>query len=230
MNKVSKVFVIIWAMCLLLYNIMAFTIPNHSIVSPSFWVGYVFFTIFLIGQLASTLYTFKDNDLDKLFYRVPVIAISFIGIIVACVVATFTMSIADLPIWIGIALNLIVMVVVSIIEILSASAGTLNFGIDKSVRSATTLMRTLAADSEHLLSMAKTSEMKVEVKRVYEAIRYSDSVTSMGLSEINMAVQREFAVFQEAVITDDISLVQASGSEMISLIDERNIKCKLLKH
>lgn len=229
MNKVSKVFTVIWSMCFLLFNIIAFAMPNHSKFSLSFWIGYGFFAIFFVGQLASTLYTFKDNEANKLFYKVPVIVIGYIGIIVAFIIATFTMSVLDFPIWIGIILNLIVLVIVSIIEILSASTGAFLLGMDKSVRSATTLMRSLTVNSEHLLSITKTAEMRVEVKRVYEAIRFSDSMSSMRLSEINMAIQREFAVFQEAVIEEDISLVQASGIEMISLIDERNKKCKLLK-
>ena len=79
------------------------------------------------------------------------------------------------------------------------------------------------------MSAAKTPELRTEVKKVYEAIRYSDPMSNAALEEINEQIQNQFSVFEDAVKAEDSDLASSYSDELIILIDNRNKKCKLLK-
>ena len=79
------------------------------------------------------------------------------------------------------------------------------------------------------MSAAKTPELRAEVKKVYEAIRYSDPMSNAALEEINEQIQNQFSVFEDAVKSEDSGLASSSSEELIVLMDKRNKKCKLIK-
>ncbi len=79
------------------------------------------------------------------------------------------------------------------------------------------------------MSAAKTPELKAEVKKVYEAIRYSDPMSNAALEEINEQIQNQFSVFADSVKSEDSELASSSSEELIVLMDKRNKKCKLIK-
>lgn len=79
------------------------------------------------------------------------------------------------------------------------------------------------------MSAAKTPELRTEVKKVYEAIRYSDPMSNATLEEINEQIQNQFSVFEDAVKSEDSELASSSSEELIVLMDKRNKKCKLIK-
>ena len=79
------------------------------------------------------------------------------------------------------------------------------------------------------MSAAKTPELRAEVKKVYEAIRYSDPMSNAALEEINEQIQNQFSVFEDAVKSEDSELASSSSEELIVLMDKRNKKCKLIK-
>lgn len=79
------------------------------------------------------------------------------------------------------------------------------------------------------MSAAKTPELRAEVKKVYEAIRYSDPMSNAALEEINEQIQNQFSVFADSVKSEDSELASSSSEELIVLMDKRNKKCKLIK-
>ena len=87
----------------------------------------------------------------------------------------------------------------------------------------------LSVDAEQLMNTARSAELKSFVKKVYEAVRYSDPMSNVALVEVEEKIQKGYAAFENAVNTEDLELAAASADELITLIDIRNKKCKLLK-
>ena len=87
----------------------------------------------------------------------------------------------------------------------------------------------MIADAEHLLSVAQSYELKKECERTYDALRYSDPMSNVALSEINEQIQRQFGSFESAVNSSDLELTIAECEELLNLIDKRNKRCRLLK-
>ena len=87
----------------------------------------------------------------------------------------------------------------------------------------------MTADAEHLLSYAKSDELKAICKKAYEAIRYSDPMSNMMLSDIDEQIKNQFSEFETSVREEDVEVANKICEELIALVDKRNKKCKLLK-
>ena len=101
--------------------------------------------------------------------------------------------------------------------------------IDEKVATKTFFIKSLTADAEHLISYAKSDELKAICKKAYEAIRYSDPMSNMMLSDIDEQIKNQFSEFETSVREDDFEVANKICEELIALVDKRNKKCKLLK-
>lgn len=233
MKKTFGFFSIIWLICLALFNVIVFVTPNEAYgmtkFGGAFWVGYIFITIAFVGQLICALFAFKHKDRQKLFYNIPLITISYSGLIVMLVVGTACMVIPDLPNWIGIIVCLFVLAIYAVAVFKAVFAASLVSENDQRVNVKTYFIKTLTIDAEHLMNTSKTADLKVLSKKVYEAIRYSDPMSDAVLVETEEKIQGSFADFENAVEAQDFELASSTSEELISLIDIRNKKCKLLK-
>lgn len=233
MKKAFGFYAIIWAILLSIFNVVCFISPRevggYSKFGGAFWVGYIFITLSFIGQLICAYIAFKADNLQKFFYNVPLIRISRTGLVLTAILGTLCMAIPNLPNWIGIIICLAVLAFTVISVIKATAAGDIVSGIDEKIESKTLFIKALTADAEALMSAAKTPELKAEVKKVYEAIRFSDPMSNAALEEINEQIQNQFSVFADSVKAEDFDLAFSYSDELIILIDNRNKKCKLLK-
>ena len=233
MKKGFKYYLSIWVILLAVFNVAVFVSPGeaggYSKFGGAFWVGYIFITLAFIGQLICAYIAFKADNLQKFFYNVPLIRISRIGLVLTAILGTLCMAIPNLPNWIGVILCLAVLAFTAISVIKATAAGDIVSGIDEKIESKASFIKALTADAEALMSAAKTPELKAEVKKVYEAIRYSDPMSNAALEEINEQIQNQFSVFADSVKAEDSDLASSYSDELIILIDNRNKKCKLMK-
>lgn len=233
MKKTFKFYIAIWAICLLLFNALAFVTPNEiagvSKFDGAFWVGYIFITIAFVGQLICAYVALKAENLKKLFYNIPLISISYIGLVAMLVVGGLTMAIPGMPNWLGVIVCLAVLGFTAISVINASFAAELVSDIDEKNVINTTFIINLTADAQNLINRANAPMLKKQCKKVYEALRYSDPVSNCELADIEQRIKEEFDTLTDAVIDDDLDLVESSSKEILNLISERNTKCKLMK-
>ena len=79
------------------------------------------------------------------------------------------------------------------------------------------------------MDTARSTELKSLAKKVYESIRYSDPMSNAALVEIEEKIQNAFSAFENAIDSGDIELASATANNILTLIDTRSKKCKLLK-
>lgn len=225
MNKNQKHYFGIWAVLLVLFNVIAFISPGwitYEKYTASFWIGYAFISISFGGQLICALSALKEQNLTKLFYKIPLIKVSYTGLIVSFVVGGACMLISPLPYWIGMLVVAIVLAATAMPIIKAKSASDMVADVDEKISQKTFFIKNLMVDAECLMSRAKTPEDKAVCKKVYEALRYSDPMSSDALTEIEKKIQVQFDAFSEN-ISDD------AAEELLLLIGERNSKCKMMK-
>ena len=90
------------------------------------------------------------------------------------------------------------------------------------------LIKQLTAETQALMQDT-LPEIRHDQERIYEAFRYSDPVSDEMVFDINMKIEREFAVLKDAVLQGDVELTHSQGANMLALIKERNIICKASK-
>ena len=233
MKKNFKYFAVIWAILLALFNVICFVTPDEmngmSKYTGAFWVGYIFITAAFVGQLICAFIAFKAENIEKMFYNVPLISLSFIGLIVMAVVGTLTMAIPNLPNWIGIIVCAIVLAFTAIAVVKASMAADNVQQVEQKVKAQTFFIKSLTVDADTLLSQAKSDEIKAECRKVYEAVRYSDPMSNDVLAVAESQITLKFAALSDAVKADSAADVKTLASELLVLIADRNKKCKLLK-
>ena len=79
------------------------------------------------------------------------------------------------------------------------------------------------------MSRAKSETIKAKCKKVYEAVRYSDPMSSAALTSIESDITIKFSKLFEAVVSEDSEVAVTLADEIIILLGDRNKKCRLLK-
>ncbi len=232
MKKVFKFYSTVWAVLLALFNVISFVsvgwagTPKYT---PSFWIGYVFITLSFIGQIVCAYFALKDSDIKKTFYNVSLISTSYTGLILSFVFGGLCMIISPLPYWVGIILCAIVLAFNIIAVVKATAAIDVVGGIDEKVKESTLFIKSLTVDAESLMSRAKSEAVKAECKKVYEAVRYSDPMSSNALASIESEITITFAKLSEAAMDDNADVASELASALLVLLVDRNKKCKLSK-
>lgn len=232
MNKNFKYHALIWAILLAVFNVICFITPDEaagmSKFGGAFWVGYVFITVAFIGQLVCAYIALNTNDKTKLFYNIPIIRVSYTGLILTLVFGAVCMAIPNLPNWVGIIVCLLILVFTAIAVIKAIAASDVVEDIDAKVKAQTLFVKSLTVDAESLLSRATTPEAKDACKKMFEAVRYSDPMSNDALAGVESQITLKFNEFSNAV-TGSAENASALADELVVLIGDRNKKCKVLK-
>ncbi len=234
MKKNFKFYIIIWAVLLAIYNLTVFLVkpivPGYVInYDARFWISWGVIIATFIGQLICAKIAFDSKNNEKLFLNIPLITQSYTALIVATIVGSILMLIPGCPAWIA-AIVCAVVLGFSVISIVKAKAAAdIVSEIEDKVKAKTEFIKMLTADAEHLMNTAKTVELKAEAKKVYEAVRYSDPMSNAALVETEMKIEKLFSDFSDAINDGNTENAITLGAEIVSLVDLRNKKCKLLK-
>lgn len=233
MKKSLGIYSIIWAICLAVFNVIVFVTPNKigeiSKFSGSFWVGYIFITVAFLGQLVCAFFAFKAKNLKKFFYNIPLISISYGGLIAMLVIGSVFMAIPVFPEWIAIIICVIILAFNAIAIIKATAAANIVGGIDEKIKTQTLFIKSLSVDAQSLMTSARSDVLRTEAKKVYEAIRYGDPMANEALSELDAQIERQFNAFANAIKTEDSELAKETADVLVEMVERRNQKCKLLK-
>lgn len=232
MKKTFKLYIIVWAVLLALFNAIAFVSPGwitHEKYTPSFWIGYVFITLSFIGFLACAGMAFKADSAQKLFYNISLIKISYSALITSFVIGGLCMLISPLPYFVG-AIICCAILVANAISVIKATVAIAEVErIDEKIKNQTFFIKSLTVDADTLMAQAQTAEIKAECRKVYEAIRYSDPMSNAALASAEGQITVKFDELSDAVKTGDEEKIATLSNELLILIGDRNKKCKLLK-
>ena len=233
MSKNVKLYAIVWVILVALFNAIVFITPSEyegeSKFTDTFWIGYALVMVAFLGQLICSYIGLKDDNLTKVFYNIPLLRVSVIGLVVSVIAGSILMAIPTVESWIAAIICLIVLALVAIATIKAKVVGDVVDSIDKKIKEQTYFIKNLTVDAQNLLARANTPETKSVVNKVYEAIRYSDPMSNDNLNEIESKIGYEFKSFEMAVKNGDTAIVNSQAEELLILINNRNNKCKALK-
>lgn len=230
MKKTFNLFTICLVIALVVFNVIAFVsvaqLPDGF--TASFWIGYVFITLAFFGQLACAYFAFKAENLQKMFYNLPLVTVSYTGLIVTFIFGVLCMAIPSFPYWISIIICLLALTL-PILSVLKATAtADIVADVDSKIKTKTFFIKSLTVDAETLLTQANTDEAKAACQKVFEAVRYSDPMSNDALAGVESQITLKFNELSEAVSGETYGIGNLAN-ELVTLIGDRNKKCKLLK-
>lgn len=233
MKKFFKYYAICWAIALAVFNVIVFLVAGNTIglsnVGASFWIAYAFITLIFCGNLGCSAVFFKDENRNKTFLKLSVMHYAFCTLVVSLIVGAIAMVVPAIPYWVGIIIDVLVLAFYAIAITKAVAAADIINTVEHKVKEKTAYIRTLTVDAESLVARAKSDEAKALAKKVYEAVRFSDPMSSLQLNDIETQIKNEFTAFSDAIKNDDFALATTSSEELINLINDRNSKCKALK-
>lgn len=231
MKKNFKSFVVIWAIALAIFNVIAFLVPGgDDKYSADFFLGYCFITLAFALQVGVGYFAFKDSNMNKTFLNIPNVAISFITLVCTTVVGVITMAVEDIPDWLGAIICFVVFALGAIAILCSNAAATSVAATDYKIKTQTFYIKALTVDVNTLMAQSPSAEIRAEVAKVYEAVRYSDPMSNQALAPSEAQITIKFNQLSNAVLTNDLESVQVLTNDMLILVQDRNNKCKLLKN
>ena len=229
MKKARGFYAIIWTICLISYNLIVFIVPNDNVESVTFWIGYFLIGFALLGNLICSLIALSVKSNAKVFYNIPLISISVVGVVIASIVGGIFMHVPDIASWIGVLVAYLTIVIVTIAALIAKSAADVVESIDEKIKVKTSFIKDLTVDAEFLMKSTKSPEIKEYVKNVYEALRYSDPMSSEKLANEEQRIQQQFELLSDTVLTNDADRARVVSEYLLNLIEYRNKKCRLTK-
>ena len=173
--------------------------------------------------------TLRLETKEKLFLNISQLKTAYIVTALSVILATVFIFVDVVPnraVYVAITL-VYGLAIIAIIK--SKTTVSVIQGVDEKNKVQMFFVKSLTVDAENLMNKANDEELKELTKKVYEAIRYSDPMSNAVLVEVEDKIEKTFADFENAVNTEDTELADYTADELLSLIDIRNKKCKLLK-
>ena len=234
MKKSFRNYAIIWAILLVAFNAAVFlirpVIPYYEVhYDARFWVAWVCIIAAFAGNLFCAYTAFREDNLQKQFYNLPLITVSYTGLVLTLILGVGLMLIPNCPAWIA-AIACIVTLALTVISIVKASwAADAVTSVDEKVKMQTTFIKTMTMEAENLMSCAKSGDTQAACKKVYEALRYSDPMSNTELSTVEARITEKMDALAIEVEKGSTAQVAITVEEIISFINIRNSKCKALK-
>lgn len=232
-KKLLIVYIIAWAVCLVAFNVIAFVIPTmfefENKFDGTFWAAYGYTTAAFLGQLACALIVLREKNDKKFVYSVSQMVISYGAVAAMLIVGGACMIIPSVPVWVTIVACTVILVV-NVVAVLKANvAADIIVATDEKIQTQTFFINSITVDAQNIMELAKTPELRVEAKNVYEAIRYSDPMSNPMLADIDSKIAASLDNFEKAVVAQDLELSKGLGKDIVLLVKNRNQKCKILK-
>ncbi len=234
MKKNFKYFGITWIVGFIIFNAITFLIPNEvfgvtRFDKGVFWIAYALITLSFIAQLITAYKFIKGDSKEKMFLNIPLLRTGYMAIIVSIIVGMVFMIFPVLPAWIGAIVCLLIAGYFVIACVKASAVANIVADIDAKVKTKTAFMRMAVVEAESIMSRATTEEMKLETKKVYEALKYSDPMSNPALDDIEQEIDSGLKELKKVVVGIDSEKVCNIVTELLLNIKERNNKCKLFK-
>ena len=209
MTRTFKIYLIIWAICFAMFNVVIFVSPLRiNIISGNFWTGYLFIVTAFIGQLACSYIAFKEENIRKMFYNISLVVISYICFIVLLITASLCLINPIMPMSIGTVICTLVSGIFAVLVIVTCFVIKVVSEMDDEINTKIFVMKSLTSNAEHLINKANSEEIKQICEKVYESFRYSNIKSDNSVKDINEQIQREFVSFENAVNENDQEMAE----------------------
>jgi hypothetical protein len=218
----------LYGLSFVVFNIVFFVVFGFSEHSATFWLSYIFSLIAFCSAAVCLWILFNQSvDANSIIYGYAPIKISVSYLIIQVILAFAFSALQDLSAKIAVVVQ-IVPFVVMVFALVAAFSGK-KHAQQSAQRDKQVLfnMKSILADADTVLSLAEDSSVKSAVQKLTDKIKYSDMVSNDALAPLEINIISKIGELRSVVSQKDKALPLCD--EISELLDERNIKCKMLK-
>ena len=222
MKKNSTKGYVILGILFALISIIAFAVPTSK--TATFWIAYVFTAAAFAAQIGIWKTALgKEGTLKSKFLGFPVVHIGIVYAIIQTVAFAVFLFVPTLPVWSAIVVCSVT-AGISVVCMLSADAGRDEIErVEAKVQKKVFYIRELQADIELLADNETNADVKTALTQLAEKIRFSDPMSNEQLADLEDKISTKIEELKTT--SSQLEII----TDLNSLLDERNKKCKILK-
>lgn len=221
MKKNSTKGYVILGILFALISIIAFAVPTVKTVT--FWIAYVFTAAAFAAQIIIWRTALGKETLKSKFLGFPVVHIGIVYTVIQVIAFAVFMFVPTLPTWSAIVVCSVI-AGISAVCMISADAGRNEIErVEAKVQKKVFYIRELQTVVELLTDVETDADTKAALDQLAEKIRFSDSMSSEKLANLENKISAK--VLELKTAPNKVEII----TELNSLLDERNKKCKNLK-
>lgn len=233
MGKQVK-FMVVWFATVVLFNLIIFLAPvdrgAKSEGFRNFWVVYGLLMAAFVLHLIFSCVALSEKNKEKRALNMPLIVISCTGLFLMTVTGMICMAVPGIPKWISIVVCYAVLLFFVVFLLSAKTVGETTAAANHELNRKTFSFRVLIDNASELVNMADTEEKKQIAQSVYDKVRYSDPVSDPQLANDEYMISEKMnELLAEYRGGYDISYIQSTANDLMSMVDRRNAKCKTLK-
>lgn len=222
MKKNSTKGYVLLGILFVLVSIIAFAVPTAK--TATFWIAYVFTAAAFAAQIGIWKTALgKEGTLKSKFLVFPIVHIGIVYAIIQVIAFAVFLFAPTLPTWSAIVVCPII-AGLSAVCMISADAGRNEIErVEAKVQNKVFYVREMQADIELLADNESDAAVKTALTHLAEKIRFSDPMSNEQLADLENKISIKAAELKTA--SSKLKII----TELNSLLDERNKKCKILK-
>lgn len=207
----------------IILNVIIFTIPINK--TTTFWITYVFTLIAFGMQILIWKVAFnKTETLKSKYLGIPVIYIGILYLIIQMIALAISIIVSTIPTWIAIIINVLIIGISMIYMITTELGKNIVKNTEQKVNQKIFYIKELQTEVEMIAQSEEDNEIKVELEKLAENIRYSDPISNERLVSIEDEISSKVSELKNAT-KDKKDIIK----EINLMIIERNKKCKINK-
>ena len=231
LNKKSISMIAVYAIILVVYILTFCLIPFPKIAAS--YISFAFTIVSILASLGITAVAFKDDDaLVSKIYGFPVFRIGYIYVaaqfiigLIICIVASFV----AVPYWVALLLSIILLGAAGIGVIAADNTRDTIKSIDNETERVTRTTKIFKLDIATIVDLCEDAEVKKELLKLSEDIRFSDPVSSEATEEAETQLLEEIRILRGFVESNDNENSLKQIKKTSDLLAERNRICKAFK-
>ena len=221
MKKGFLYYLSIWVICVIAFNAVFF-ITGSKLPTGYYWPGYISCMIAFVIQLVCGYIAVNQDTLKKAVYHAPMAGAAYTGIALTLIASIYFVTHPLLPNWIGILVHIVIIAFILIRVISAKAAADIVSSQDEEAMQKMIFIKCMSEDANFLVNRISDPEMKKEAKKVYEAIRYSDPMSTEKSKAIENEINSKFEEFVLNIDNGNKDATAKQSDSLVTLIKQRN--------
>ena len=229
LTKNEKRVLIVTAIIFVVFTVIAFAVPFPK--GTAFWVTYIFSVISVAVQPFVIKHAFDgENDINSKLYGFPIARIAIVYCIAQTILSLVFMALGKwLPVWVVIVFDVMLLGAAAVGFIGTDAMRDEIVRQDKKLVKDTKYMKNLESKVNVLSGKCDDEDVRKAVAKLAENIKYSDTVSSPALKDIESELTNNITELENAVVNGDKQAALTLAVKAENTLKERNRLCKLNK-
>lgn len=209
------------------FNLLVFTIfKQHSAV---FWLSYVFMTLAFAVQIGSMFLSFKNLEVETVFFGIPLASLSVYYFLSELAVGAIFMIFQQVSFTLALVIQVLILAAFLIVAIISFTARDTVQQISDNVRENVANLRAILIDIEMLKERCEDPQLKEKLRKLSETVKYSDPMSNDLVKDVEHNILEK--VHELRIYLEENQIEEASNAcrELELLYMERNKKLAISK-